>query len=89
MGGPRDDATTKAVRDAFPGVYVANGAYTAETAAARIDAGRADAVAFGELFIANPDLPARIRQGGPYNEPDPATYYGGDAKGYTDYPTLG
>ena len=88
-GGPRDDASTKAVREAFSGVYLANGAYTAESAAERIDAGRADAVAFGELFIANPDLPARMRQGGPYNEPDTATFYGGEAQGYTDYPSLG
>jgi len=48
----------------------------------------ADAVAFGKAFIANPDLVARLRQGGPYNEPDRGTFYGGGAKGYTDYPTL-
>ena len=50
--------------------------------------GQADAIAFGELFIANPDLPERVRRGGPYTDPDPSTYYGGDAKGYTDYPSL-
>ncbi|MEV4180909.1 alkene reductase, partial [Streptosporangium canum] len=40
------------------------------------------------LWLANPDLPARIRARGPYNEPDPQTFYGGDHHGYTDYPTL-
>ncbi len=87
-GGPRDDESTKAIREAFGSVYIANGAYTPETGRARIEEGRADAVTWGELFIANPDLPARIRQGGPYNEPDPSTFYGGDAKGYVDYPSL-
>jgi N-ethylmaleimide reductase len=49
----------------------------------------ADLVAFGRPFIANPDLVARLRKGGPFNEGDRSTYYGGGAKGYTDYPTLG
>ncbi len=49
----------------------------------------ADLVAFGRPFIANPDLVARLRKGGPFNEGDRKTYYGGDARGYTDYPTLG
>ena len=48
----------------------------------------ADLVAFGRPFIANPDLVERLRQGGPFNEGDHNTYYGGGAKGYTDYPTL-
>ncbi|MDN5569091.1 MAG: alkene reductase, partial [Paracoccus sp. (in: a-proteobacteria)] len=60
----------------------------AAEAAAWVQNGQADAVAFGRDFIANPDLPARIAQDGPYNEPDPDTFYGGGAKGYTDYPTL-
>ena len=45
-------------------------------------------VAFGKLFIANPDLPARLLANAPLNMPDPATFYGGDAHGYTDYPSL-
>ena len=45
-------------------------------------------VAFGRLFISNPDLPERLRLDAPLNTPDLATFYGGDAKGYTDYPTL-
>ena len=48
----------------------------------------ADLVAFGRPFIANPDLVLRLRRGGPFNTPDRATFYGGGAKGYTDYPTL-
>ncbi|MEW2354957.1 alkene reductase [Spirillospora sp. NPDC029432] len=50
--------------------------------------GVADAVAFAEMWLANPDLPARIRAGGPYNEADASTFYGGDHRGYTDYPAL-
>lgn len=53
-----------------------------------IEEGVADLVSFGSLFLANPDLPRRLAQGGPFNEPDRATFYGGDERGYTDYPTL-
>jgi N-ethylmaleimide reductase len=77
-----------AVRRAFGGVYIANGAYDVDSAADRIRRGGADAIAFGELFLANPDLPERIKRGGPFNEPDRSTFYGGTEKGYTDYPTL-
>ena len=87
-GSPRDDDMIDALRAAFPNTYIANGAYTRELADERIAAGRADAVAFGEAFLANPDLPERLRTGAPLNEPDRDTYYGGDARGYTDYPTL-
>ena len=87
-GQPRDEATALAVREAFKQVYIANGGYTAETARERIAAGYADAVAFGTAFLANPDLPERIARGAGLNEADPATFYGGDAKGYTDYPAL-
>jgi hypothetical protein len=45
-------------------------------------------VAYGAAFLANPDLPRRFREGAPLNPPDRATFYGGDARGYTDYPTL-
>lgn len=48
----------------------------------------ADLIAFGRLFLANPDLPRRLAAGGPFSEADPATFYGGDAAGYTDYPSL-
>ncbi|MEU5314719.1 alkene reductase [Streptomyces sp. NPDC021562] len=53
-----------------------------------IENGTADLLAYGALFLANPDLPARLAQGGPFNTPDPTTFYGGDEKGFTDYPTL-
>jgi len=51
--------------------------------------GRADLIAFGRKFIANPDLPERLRVRAPFNTDDPTTYYGGGEKGYTDYPSLG
>ncbi|GGD60031.1 alkene reductase [Erythrobacter arachoides] len=82
------DAIIHAMRKAFDGTFIANGNFTPEQAARWIAQGHADAVAFGRLFIANPDLPGRIAAGGPYNEPDPATFYGGGMKGYTDYPSL-
>ena len=50
--------------------------------------GTADALTFGSLFLANPDLPARLAAGGPFNVPDAATFYGGGEQGYTDYPAL-
>jgi N-ethylmaleimide reductase len=49
---------------------------------------QADLVSFGAPVLANPDLPERLRTGAPLNEPDPATFYGGDEHGYTDYPVL-
>ncbi|MFB8124806.1 alkene reductase [Streptomyces bacillaris] len=53
-----------------------------------IEDGIADLISYGALFLANPDLPARLKAGGPFNTPDPSTFFGGDAKGYTDYPAL-
>ncbi|MFD7971301.1 alkene reductase [Streptomyces clavifer] len=53
-----------------------------------IDDGIADVISYGALFLANPDLPARLKAGGPFNTPDPSTFFGGDGKGYTDYPAL-
>lgn len=77
-----------ALKRAFGGVYIANDSFTATTAEAVIAAGEADAVAWGKLFIANPDLPKRLAVGAALNVPVPATFYGGDEKGYTDYPAL-
>lgn len=77
-----------ALKRAFGGVYIANDGFTAESAAAALAAGEADAVAWGKLFIANPDLPRRLKLGSPLNPPVPATFYGGDGRGYTDYPAL-
>ena len=82
------DAVLAAVRQAWDGPYIANGGYTGETAAEAIRSGHADAVAIGRDYIANPDLPERIRANASLNEGDASTYYGGGAEGYTDYPVL-
>lgn len=65
-----------------------DGAVCAESASAALAEDTADLVSFGALFLANPDLPARLCTGGPFNAPDPSTFYAGGARGYTDYPTL-
>lgn len=90
MGGaePKMEAMLPFTRPHFRGPLMLNGAYDPARAADSVAAGEADLVAFGRLYLANPDLPERIRQGGPYNAPNPATFYGGGAEGYTDYPTL-
>lgn len=75
-------------RPAFSGPLISAAAYTPESGALAVDTGQADAIAFGRLFLANPDLVARVRQGAPLNSPDRSTFYGGAARGYTDYPTL-
>ncbi|MBM7507255.1 2,4-dienoyl-CoA reductase-like NADH-dependent reductase (Old Yellow Enzyme family) [Nocardioides salarius] len=81
------------LRAAFGGVVIANDGFgevtTLESAQAILDEDLADAVAVGRLFIANPDLPRRWAEGAGLNEPDAATFYGGGAEGYTDYPALG
>jgi len=77
-----------ALRDRWQGSYMANNGYDGDLARARVDAGRVDLVAFGRPFIANPDLVDRLRTGAPLNEGDKATWYGGGAEGYTDYPAL-
>lgn len=87
-GKPYSDAFRDAVRARFQGVIVGAGAYTAEKAEDLIEKGFIDAVAFGRSYISNPDLVARLQQQAPLNEPDGDTFYGGGAKGYTDYPTL-
>lgn len=76
------------LRGIWQGVYITNGGYDKARANAAIASGAADAVAFGTLFLANPDLVTRFRRDAPLNEPDPATFYGGDEHGYTDYPSL-
>jgi len=77
------------LKRAFGGPFIANDSFTAENARAVLAAGEADAVAWGKLFIANPDLPRRLQLDAPLNTPDQATFYGGTARGYTDYPALG
>ena len=76
------------LKQAFGGVYVANEGFTQATAQQVLDRGEADAVAFGRLFIANPDLPRRFHTGEQLNEPHPATFYAQGAEGYVDYPSL-
>lgn len=88
-GGPLlTDAFRQQLRAAFKGTIICCGGYSAAEADALIASGLADAVAFGRLFIANPDLVARFAQGAELNTPDRSTFYGGEEKGYTDYPTL-
>lgn len=76
------------IRERFAGPYIANGGYDKARANKAIADGRADAVSFGVPFIANPDLVARLHLDAPLNGADPETFYGGDEKGYTDYPFL-
>jgi 2,4-dienoyl-CoA reductase-like NADH-dependent reductase (Old Yellow Enzyme family) len=76
------------LKAAFGGVYVANEGFTREEAEAVIAAGEADAVAFGKLFLANPDLPRRFRLDAPLNAWDSSTFYSDGPAGYTDYPAL-
>ncbi|KAF0813769.1 N-ethylmaleimide reductase [Andreprevotia sp. IGB-42] len=87
-----DDAPTipddfrAALRQRFGGSIIVAGRYDEQRAEQMLEAGWADLVAFGRPFVANPDLPARIRQHWPLAAPDPATLFGGDAAGYTTYP---
>jgi N-ethylmaleimide reductase len=90
-GGPRDIAPFDyaSLRRRFAGAYIANNGYDFELATKVLEARAADLIAFGKPFIANPDLVERLKRGAPLNPPDKATFYGGGAKGYTDYPVLG
>jgi len=82
------DSLGPSLKQAFGGVFVANEAIDQTAGQQLLDEGKADAVAFGKLFIANPDLPARFAKQAPLNHPDAATYYVQGATGYTDYPSL-
>ncbi|WP_257125211.1 oxidoreductase [Chromohalobacter japonicus] len=81
------DAFYREARAAFSGRLLYAGRYTPEKATWMREQGHGDLFAFGRPFIANPDLPARLRRGWPLNEVDPATMYGGTDVGYIDYPT--
>jgi N-ethylmaleimide reductase len=89
-GGPRDIAPFDygSLRKRFGGAYIANNGYDFELAERMLAANAADLIAFGKPFIANPDLVERLEKGAPLNTPDKSTFYGGGAKGYTDYPVL-
>ncbi|MEM7022953.1 MAG: alkene reductase [Pseudomonadota bacterium] len=86
--GEEEEAELLALRRRWHGVYLANGDYDRARAIEAVERGHANMVAFGRPFIANPDLVRRLALDGPLNEPDPATFYGGDHRGYTDYPAL-
>ena len=73
-------------RPLWKGVLIAAGGFSGEAAEAAVAQGHADAVAFGRIFISNPDLPRRLRHGYPLTPYNRATFYGGEEKGYTDYP---
>ena len=73
-------------RPIWDGVLISAGGFTGEAADAAIAAGHADAIAFGRIFISNPDLPRRLRHGFPLTPYNRATFYGGEETGYTDYP---
>lgn len=89
FGAPVPVETIDAVRDAFGGPIILNGGYDRAKAEASLAAGRADLIAFGVPFIANPDLPKRLRDGDPLADPNPELFYAPGAEGYTDYPALG
>ena len=84
----KPDSIGPVLKDAFGGVYIANEGFTQESAEQALAEGKADAVAFGKLFIANPDLPERFARHAPLNPWDATTFYSGAAAGYTDYPAL-
>jgi len=92
QGRPREirnrESISPAIKAAFGGPLIANEGFELASAQDAIAQGRADAVAFGKLFIANPDLPKRFAEGLPLNKWDSATFYSGGAHGYTDYPAV-
>ncbi|GAA3597105.1 alkene reductase [Kineosporia mesophila] len=92
MEAPAQRELTRELRAQWPGTLILNpNTYPASTgpeALTLIEDGTADLISFGAMFLANPDLPVRLRAGGPYNTPDPANFFGGDHTGYTDYPAL-
>jgi len=89
-GGPHDVATFDygSLRKRFKRAYIANNGYDFALAENMLAANAVDLIAFGKPFISNPDLVERLKRGAPLSEWDKATFYGGGAKGYTDYPTL-
>jgi N-ethylmaleimide reductase len=82
-------SASSCVCEIFEGTLIANGGYDERSGNAAIASGEADLIAFGVPILANPDLPLRYRKRAPLNQPDFATFYAGEEKGYIDYPTLG
>ena len=85
---PVPHATKKSLRQAFQGTMILAGGFDKDSADAALKEGRADLIAFGRLFIANPDLVARLQKGAPMNQLDPSRFYTPGQAGYTDYPRL-
>jgi 2,4-dienoyl-CoA reductase-like NADH-dependent reductase (Old Yellow Enzyme family) len=83
-----EDSLGPLLKEAFGGVYIANEKFSLEGAQEALNAGTADAIAWGKDFIANPDLPERLRQRAPLNQQRPELFYAPVAEGYTDYPAL-
>lgn len=86
--GAKEGVGPKELRPFWKGNIVSAGGFTKETGNRALAEGWADAIAFGVPFLANPDLPERLRKDAPLNQPDEASFYGGAEKGYTDYPFL-
>ncbi|MEP9349939.1 alkene reductase [Xanthobacter sp. KR7-225] len=90
-GGPRDidpGFSFEELRKRYSGAWMVNNGYDRAMAESVVAEGKADLVAFGKWFIANPDLVERLKRGAPLNEPVRETFYGGGAEGYVDYPAL-
>jgi N-ethylmaleimide reductase len=90
-GGPREvegGFDLQKLRHLFKGAFMANNGYDLSLAIKARKENLADLIAFGKPFISNPDLVERLKRGGPFNKLDRDTLYGGDARGYVDYPTL-
>ncbi len=88
-GSSEEDLALSAdLRRLWEGIYIVNGGYDGPRGEEALRTGHADAIAYGRAFLANPDLPRRLQLGAALNEPDPTTFYGGDAAGYTSYPAL-
>ena len=83
-----EEADLPKLRAMFPGAWMVNNLYARAMALEAVESGAADLVAFGRAFISNPDLVARLKADAPLAKANSATFYGGGAEGYTDYPTL-
>jgi N-ethylmaleimide reductase len=92
VGGPMlvapEERFASAIRKIFKGTFILNGGYDAEKGNDAIRKGETDLIAYGTLFLANPDLPERFKKNAPLNAPDKKTFYVGEERGYIDYPAL-
>jgi N-ethylmaleimide reductase len=88
VAAPETPRLLPLIRERFRGPLMVNGGHSLQSANAVLSDGLADLVSFGSPYLANPDLPERLLKGAPLNTPDQAAFYGGDARGYTDYPAL-